>query len=189
MPRLFIAALDVLGDVIATKGRISMKIDDDHLYHGAALIQIAEDKNFTAINSMRVKNQTVRAAYKVNDHIAVYIKHAVTPTSKFKEFVFTFSSSNIKTIRAIAAAHEKSYIALVCVRAREVCLISVDQLNALMDARRKAKGAIEDQYTVLVTAPPGKSLRVYVNEPGRRKTILGNSLIVSRSAFPSDLFA
>ncbi len=165
-----------------------MKIRDDHMFHGAALIQIAEDKNFTAINSVRVGGSIVRAAYKVNDHIVVYFKHAGKPTPKFKEYLFTFKPDHIKTLRALAGAHEKAFIALVCVQAREVCLITVDQLNAMITARKSAKGGVEDQYQVLVTAPPDKSLRVYMNEPGRRKTILGNPLIVSRSAFPAELF-
>ncbi len=165
-----------------------MKIHDDHMYHGAALIQIAEDGNFTAINSQRVRGQIVRAAYKVNDHISVYFKHAVKPTPKFKEFVFTFTSENIKTIRALAGANDRAFIAMVCVTAREVCLISTDQLNNLLIARQKAYGGVENQYTVLVTAPANKGMRVYMNEPGRRKMILGKELIARRSSFPSDLF-
>jgi hypothetical protein len=165
-----------------------MKIRDDHMYHGAALIQIAEDQNFTAINSLRVKNKIVRSAYKVNDHIAVYFKHAVNTTPRFKEFVFTFTTEHIKAIQALATAHEKTFIALVCVKAREICAITADQLNTLIAARKKAKGGAEDQYTVLVTAPAGKSLRVYMNHPGVRKTILGDPVIVSRNAFPTDLF-
>ena len=35
-----------------------MNIKDDHFYHGAALIQIAEDKRFTAINALKVKGHT-----------------------------------------------------------------------------------------------------------------------------------
>ncbi|MEK6614962.1 MAG: hypothetical protein AABZ32_02455, partial [Bacteroidota bacterium] len=57
-------------------------------------------------------------------------------------------------------------------------------------ARRKnANGASEDVYTIIVTAPKGKSLRVYVNEPGKKKTILGEASIVSRNAFPEKIFS
>ena len=48
-----------------------MHIDDDHLYHGSALIQIAEHPHFTAINSLKVKGKLVRAAYKINDQMEV----------------------------------------------------------------------------------------------------------------------
>jgi len=158
------------------------------MYHGAALIQIAEDENFTAINSIRVGGQIVRAAYKVNDRIAVYLKHATKPVGRFKEFIFTFTSDHIRTIRALAASNDKTFIALVCVSAREVCLITADQLNVLITERQKAFGGREDQYTILVTAPANKGLRVYVNAPGRKKVMLGKELIISRSAFPAELF-
>lgn len=35
-----------------------MKIHDDHLYHGAALTQIAEDDQFTAINALKLGGKT-----------------------------------------------------------------------------------------------------------------------------------
>ena len=31
-----------------------MKVEDKHLYHGAAVMQIAEDENFTAINPLQL---------------------------------------------------------------------------------------------------------------------------------------
>ncbi|GAA0711953.1 hypothetical protein [Dokdonella soli] len=165
-----------------------MKVRDDHLYHGAALIQIAEDEQFTAINSLRIKNQIVSSAYKINDQIAVYFKYAGAAHGASDEFVFTFHSDHIKTIRAIAATNERTFVALVCVEAREICAIIADQLASMIAARQKAKGGTEDQYTVLVTAPKGKGLRVYMNHPGTKATILGKPVIVSRSSFPSVLF-
>ncbi len=35
-----------------------MTIHDDHMYHGAALIQIAEHPQFTAINSLKLGGVT-----------------------------------------------------------------------------------------------------------------------------------
>ena len=165
-----------------------MKVRDDHLYHGAALIQIAEDDQFTAINSLRIKNKIVGSAYKVNDQIAVYFKYAGNATGSHHEFVFTFHSDHIKVIRAIAAANERTFIVLVCVDAREICAITADELATMIAARQKAKGSMEDQYTVLVTAPKGKGLRVYMNHPGTKGTLLGKELIISRSSFPGVLF-
>jgi hypothetical protein len=45
----------------------------------------------------------------------------------------------------------------------------------------------EDSYTVLVTVPPGKSCRVYMNAPGERKKMLGET-IVPRNRFPNAIF-
>ena len=43
-----------------------MKINDDHMYHGAALIQIAEHPQFTAINSFPHDGHASRSAFLVN---------------------------------------------------------------------------------------------------------------------------
>jgi hypothetical protein len=67
-----------------------MKIRDDHMYHGAALIQIAEHPQFTAINSMKVKAVKYENAYKINDDISVYLKYSTKPNKAFREYVFNF---------------------------------------------------------------------------------------------------
>jgi hypothetical protein len=54
---------------------------------------------------------------------------------------------------------------------------------------KAAKGSDEDQYVVLVTTPKNKGLRVYVNAPGKRKTILGKELTVARNSFPGVIFS
>lgn len=77
---------------------------------------------------------------------------------------------------------------MICVDAREVCVMTVDELHDLIDRRQKANGGPEDQYTVLVTAQAGKSLRVYLNQPGKKGTILGKAIVVTRNAFPDVLF-
>jgi hypothetical protein len=164
-----------------------MKIHDDHMYHGAALIQIAEHDQFTAINSLTVKKKTVPSAYKINDHIAVYLKYAAESHDPYDEYVFTFKSEHIQTIRAIAAGVDRMVIALVCVEDREVCAITADELSVMISERQKAHGGPEDQYTLLVTAEKGKSLRAYMNKPG----VKGKSLkrrIISRNAFPNIVF-
>lgn len=165
-----------------------MKIQDEHLYHGAALIQIAENANFTAINALRIGSEVVSSAYKINDHIAVYFKYAVSPHGSYKEYGFTFTSDHVTLLRRVAVVNGSAFIALVCVGAREVCVITVDQLAELIARRQKANGGQEDQYTLLVTAEAGKSLRVYVNHPGKKRKILGKPIVVSRKAFPNSVF-
>ena len=49
-----------------------MKISDDHLYHGSALLQIAEDPRFTAINSIEVSGKKSRSAYRINDSTGIF---------------------------------------------------------------------------------------------------------------------
>ena len=166
-----------------------MNIHDDHMYHGAALIQIAEHEQFTAINSLKVGGEVVRVAYEVNNDIAVYLKYATTPTKGFSEYPFTFTKHHLDELATISKTNPKTFIALVCVKDRAICCISYSQLRTLVDRRAKEFGGPENQYVLLVTAPENKSFRVYVNTPGKRKQILGKAETVARKAFPSLLFA
>ena len=165
-----------------------MKIHDDHLYHGAALIQIAEHPQFTAINSLKVKGEVVRAAYKINAHIAVYLKYAAKTHGRFKEYVFTFHTDHLETIEALADANPQTFIVLVCVKGRHICCIKASELSELIESRKEAAESEEDSYTVLVTMRFRKKMQVYMNQPGKKKTMLGRPLTVSRRVFPDVLF-
>jgi hypothetical protein len=164
-----------------------MKIHDDHLYHGAALIQIAEDERFTAINSMKVGKTIIRVAYRINDDIGVYLKYATKPTGK--NYVFTFNEEHLSQIDRIQNNNAKCMIAMVCVAAREICVISHAQLADLLKRREKALGHAEETLSVLVTIETGKSFRVWVNEPGRKGVPIGKQLVVSRNEFPEGVFS
>ena len=166
-----------------------MKIHDDHMFHGAALIQIAEHESFTAINSLKIGKRVVPMAYKINDEVAVYLKYASVPHGAHDEYVFTFRSEHLKELLEISKRHDKVFIVLVCVADREICYIEYTELTAMIQARGAANGGDEDQYTVLVTAPKGKSLRMYMNAPGKKGVTLGKPKIVSRNGFPDVIFA
>lgn len=165
-----------------------MKIHDDHLYHGSALIQIAEHPQFTAINALKVGKIAVRVAYKINDDIAVYFKYASKPIGAAAEYLFTFHKDHLADLAAISKVNPKTYVALVCVKDREICCISHAELLELVARREKALGHSEDSLSVLVTAPENKGLRVYVNAPGKKGKLLGKEKIVARSAFPEVIF-
>lgn len=165
-----------------------MRVHDDHLYHGAALIQIAEHPQFTAINSFNLRGEPNRSAYKVNDHIGVYLKYCVSPTKTFNEYPFTFLGSHLETLNEMKAHVQNVVIALVCVKDREICCVTLDELMELVQRRQRSKGEPEDQYIVKVTTPKGKSMRVYMDFPGKKKTILGKAIVVARNRFPGVLF-
>jgi hypothetical protein len=114
---------------------MQMKIDDDHLYHGAALIQIAEHPQFTAINALKRGTKTYRVAYKVNDSIAVYLKYATKPIGAAAEYVFTFNEENLAELNEIVSVTPKTFVVLVCVRDRQNCCVSHAELQELI-ARR-----------------------------------------------------
>ncbi|MCC6241528.1 MAG: hypothetical protein IT353_01750 [Gemmatimonadaceae bacterium] len=165
-----------------------MRVHDDHLYHGSALIQIAEHEQFTAINALKVSGKTVRVAYKVNDDIAVYLKYASKPIGKAAEYVFTFTTDHRAELAKIVAASPKTYLALVCVKDREICCVPYSTLMELAERRDRALGHKEEALSVLVTVPAGKGMRIYVNAPGTKGKTLGKEVIVARSAFPSIVF-
>lgn len=165
-----------------------MKIHDDHLYHGSALIQIAENPNFTAINALKLGKKIVRVAYRINDNISVYFKYASKPSGTHKEYVFTFTKDHLGDLAKIAVATPETFIALICVKDREICTLPYADLQTLLKRREENHGAREDNLTVLVTVEARKSLRAYVNASGKKNTMLGDALVVNRNAFPSDIF-
>ncbi|HYD32530.1 MAG TPA: hypothetical protein VEB64_16935 [Azospirillaceae bacterium] len=164
-----------------------MKLDDDHLYHGGALIQIAEHEKFTAINTLKIGSKKFSNTYRINDDSAVFLKYATNPTPSHYEYVFTFTQDHISDLRSISKHCPKTYISLVCVKDREICCITHDDLVELIASRKKSKGSPEDKYNILVTAPKGKQLKVYVNAPGMKGHMLSLKNI-ARNAFPSVIF-
>lgn len=163
-----------------------MKITDEHLYHGAALTQIAEHKAFTAINGIRVNCELHRSAFRVNDDIGVYFKYASKPTPAHREYQFTFTPNHLADLASLKQTHAKLFIGLVCVKDAEICCIAYSLLLQML-VERRSRAAADEVSTVLVTAPKGKKLRVYMNSPGTRGKSLTQHL-VARSAFPDELF-
>ena len=164
-----------------------MNIDKYHMYHGAALLQIAEDPRFTAINSIEVSGQKSRSAYRINDNIGIFLKYSSKP-SGIDEYAFTFTEGHLQELDAIDVQMDQTFIALVCVKDREIACLTLPQLQDMVEQRRKEKGEPEEQYVVLVTAPERSKLRAYVNKPGKRGRILGEALLINRRSFPEALF-
>jgi hypothetical protein len=165
-----------------------VRINNDHMYHGAVLTQIAEHSQFTTINAFRVEGVVSRSAFKVNDDIGVYLKYASKPSTGYDEYVFTFHGTHLAELENLSRRAPSVYLALVCIQDREICGLHYGDFMAMITARREAQGSTESQYTVLVTATKGKSFRVYMNAPGVRKTMLSLPLVVSRRAFPDMIF-
>ena len=164
-----------------------MKIHNDHMYHGAALTQIAEHPQFTAINAFKVSSVTSRNAFKVNDDIGIFLKYATKPKLPFHKYIFTFKESNLEEIASLKANASLMFLALVCVEDKEICCLPHAKFQELIDVRKEAKGSSEAQYTVVTTVRRGKSFRVYVNMPGQKKTTL-SEMIISRNDFPGAIF-
>jgi hypothetical protein len=165
-----------------------MKINDDHMYHGAALTQIAEHPTFKAINAFWRSGKKSSCAFRINDTTGIYIKYAGAPRGQAKEYVFTFTKPNLEELANLREHCTKVFVVLVCIETKEICVISYGQLQQLINLRRRVQGHEEEQYQLLVTAPINKQFRVYVNRPARKGIMLGQEL-VRRNAFPELLFA
>lgn len=165
-----------------------MHIHDDHLYHGAALIQIAEHKQFTAINSFELKTGTSRSAYRINDKIGVYLKYSSKPATSYKEYTFTFRTEHLQELEEIAKKCKAVFVALVCVRDKEICCLPYKKLLELISVRKKVKKEDEDQYMLYATLPKNSKFRIYLSYPGKKKTILGSETLIARNSFPDGIF-
>ena len=165
-----------------------MKINDDHMFHGAALTQIAEHHQFTAINGIRIGKKLSRCAFRVNDSIGVYLKYASEPTQPYDDYIFTFGLDAKKELNTLNGASEKVFIALVCVKDRQICCISYKEFDNWIKKRQQKLGKDEKTSTILVRLPKGKKFRVNMNEPGRKKMYLRGTQLVARNCFPGALF-
>ncbi len=164
-----------------------MKINDDHMYHGAALTQIAEHPTFKAVNAFWLNGKKSQAAFRINDTTGIYVKYAGLPHGKAKEYIFTFTKAHLDELAVLREHCTKAFVILVCISIKEICALSYGQLLQMIGVRKKRRGKDEDQYQVLVTAPPNKQFRVYINHPGRKGIMIGVQL-VRRNAFPEQLF-
>jgi uncharacterized radical SAM superfamily Fe-S cluster-containing enzyme len=97
----------------------------------------------------------------------------VNPNKTYGEYTFTFIADHLDQLRQITGQVETLVVVLVCVKDRETCCITYVELLKMIEKRRKLKGSDEDQYIVKVTVPKGKSMRAYLDFPGKKKTLLG----------------
>ena len=166
-----------------------MNIKDQHLYHGAALMKIAEDEEFTAINRLDVLGKPSSSAFRINDNIGVYLKYNAAKPKANGEFPFTFSQDNLKELADMKGKLKKVFVVLVCHDAREVCVISLERLHEMIDIRKVAASEPEGQYVILVTAQKNSKLRAYMNAPGKKGKLLRKTdTKVARNDFPALLF-
>jgi len=164
-----------------------VKIHDDHLYHGSALIQIAEHRQFTSINSFTIKGAVLHNVFRINESIGVYLKYSSKPKGKYKEYQFTFTAEHLDILQTVSGVASKLVVAMVCVADREICALGYPALAQLIAHRKLEAGSDEDQYGVLLTLPKDSAFRAYVNPPGTKGKMLGG-IKIARNRFPSSLF-
>ena len=175
-----------------------MKIDDDHLYYGAAVIQIAEHPSFTAINEYARNGKAIRCAYWVNNDIGVYLKYRTKPSrtaywgkneTRAHEYLFIFNEESRQTLSKMAKGASSLFVGFVCVKDRQICCLPYSDFEELVERRRRHVGEDERQYVVVVSLLEGGQFRVYVTEAAKRNSVLGDPILVPRKAFPERIFS
>ena len=169
-----------------------MKICDDHMCLGAALIQVAEHARFTSINSLSLPSgEALQNLFLVNKKAALYLKYSRVVRQSYDEHPFSFSRERIRDLYSVAAAKRsrKLWLGLVCLGdTREICCLDVSDLASMVTAAELAGAPDDAQVTVLVRARKGRWLHVYLNDPVKNAAIVGD-LRIPRNAFPDRLFA
>ena len=161
-----------------------MHVDDDHRHYGSALIQIAEDVQFTAINAVRYRAQNSRCGFRINTEIGVYIRYRSEPKgSRIPIYSFAFSDDNLAELRRMSKRLTKVFVALVCVQDREICCLPYVDLEQLINVRQEEKGEVEDEYVIEAWIAPRKSFRVGISPPNT-KGKWSKSFVIPRNDFP-----
>jgi hypothetical protein len=165
-----------------------MKIRIEHQNLGAALLQIAEHPQFTAINSLQIKTTKINNAFLINTNTALFLKYASGPNNNSSEYIFTFSAEQMGNIKNMHISYAKLFFGLVCVEDREICCLTYDQFATMIQERKSLAKQDEESYQILVTVKQGGSLRAYMNAPGKKGQTAGEALVITRKSFPEALF-
>jgi hypothetical protein len=167
---------------------VFMKIRLEQQNIGAAVMQIAEHDQFTAINALKLNGKSVSNAFLINSQVAVLCKYATEPNGN-GEYVFTFTEDQMTTLEALFLKHDSLFFGLVCVEASEICCLTKAEFEELIGYRKESAGKIESQYAILVTIKAGTSFRVYVNAAGTKGKYAVKQLTIARKAFPDAMFS
>ena len=172
-----------------------MKIADDHLFYGSAIIQVAEDESFTAINRFQSERVDSQCAYWVNQDIGLYLKYRTEPNfeamiddKNAKVYIFVFNSETRRVIDEMANRSDRVFLGLVCVEDRQICCVSLAEYKDLLRRRFEALGEEDEQFRIQVGFTSGGKFRVYVTTPKRKGVPLGRVLRIAQSDFPSKVF-
>lgn len=102
-----------------------MKIQEQDLYHGAALTQIVEHHSFKALNRASVKY----GHYLVNTDRHVFAKYSKATHSPWS---FTFQPHDLQAIHAEITAGHTVFLCLVC-GTSTACALTQAEFSSLID--------------------------------------------------------
>jgi hypothetical protein len=166
---------------------VIMKIRIRHQELGPAVYQILEHHLYKSIVPLSKRADTFINTFIVNNRAAIYLKYATKTSGPYAEYTFTFTRSHLDDLKALTAKHNRTFIVLVCVAAREICCLPADQLWTMLSRRSELLGYQPSSLSVYVCAPKHANFRAYVSPPGQKKHRIGWATI-ARNAFPGCLF-
>jgi len=166
-----------------------MYIHDDQRHYGSAIIQVAEDPHFTAINGCHLNGQASRCGFRVNKNIGLYVRYSSKPKGKSAPvYRFTFSQENLEELRQMRKRFPSLFLGLVCVRAQHICCLQYSDRLRLIQDRKEYKGEEEPQYVVEVMIRRRQQFRVGISSPNEKGKWFGPA-VIPRNDFPSRLFS
>lgn len=145
-----------------------MKIQEQDIYHGPALMQIVEHDSFKALNKADEKY----GHYLVNKDIKLWVKYA---SAKNGPWQFTFQPNDLRGIAKDLRSKGATHIVLVCGH-DTICSLNGDELGSLLDI------AASSAQWLKVDAPQGKQMRVTGSENGK------DPILAAHKKFPGCVF-
>jgi hypothetical protein len=145
-----------------------MKIQEQHLYHGAALTQIAEHKSFKALNRASAKY----GHYLINTDRHVFIKYRKNSTTPWQHIL---SADEMNSLIAACKMNEHVLLCLVCGNVT-ICALDKTEIFTVLDLTSTA------QQWVKIEIPKGGSCHVSGSNGALVKVVPHNS-------FPDKAFA
>lgn len=150
-----------------------MPIQDQDLYHGAAIVPMVEFPRFKAINRAPDSEYGV---YLLNTDTALMVKYAKATNASGK-WVFDFSPDQLRNARTLEVRHRGQFYAVFVCYPKAVLALTWGELSSVVSL-----GSNRSQV-VYCEIPPNKQIAV----SGKGKKRLGRN--VPRGEFPKRLFS
>jgi hypothetical protein len=145
-----------------------MKIQEQDIYHGPALMQIVEHRSFKALNLA----STNYGHYLVNTDRQVFVKYRKTKHSPWQ---FIFAPEELSALSKAMSGAGSVFVCLVCGHFT-ICALNAEEILQLVGLTEAS------QQSIRVEVPSGGSCHVSGTKGKLKKTVPHNS-------FPEKLFA
>lgn len=144
-----------------------MKIQEQDVYHGPALMQIVEHSSFKALN----RASSRYGHYLVNTDRQVFTKYRKTKRSPWQ---FVFTPDELSALSRAISGGGRVFVCLVCGHTT-ICALNADELAQVIDVTAGS------QQSIRVEVPQGGSCHVSGSKGKLKRTVPHNS-------FPDKVF-